>query len=392
MDYSKLRVIYYNSEEIKIQDMIWGFLELGVNLECSDIIVSHNIIDSNQVERLTAELANYDFAVTQDFSVNVAEACHICNVKYISWIYDSPQVALHTSYARYDENYIFTFDKIQLDILIKSGCKHVFYQPLASNLSYLSTLKHDVGESNKYSADISFVGQLYRKKNLNTLFAKLSDQQKDIFLRICNLYACKWNDQLSIFDNTFDTYVQTLTSEIKQSEFRYYEMDPLYTVKSLFLAPFITHVDRIRILTELGNNFNATLYTTDSDFEYAKTFFKGQVYPKIPREQSYKVFKYSKLNLNTTLRTIESGIPLRVFDIIGVGGAVITNWQPEIDELFIRDKEIIVYQSLEELIDKTRFYLSHEKSLEKIAINGKNRAINEHNVTNAVRNIINKSI
>ena len=46
-----------------------------------------------------------------------------------------------------------------------------------------------------------------------------------------------------------------------------------------------------------------------------------------------KIFKCSKINLNMTLRSIKSGIPQRAFDIMGCGGFLMSNYQPELQNI-----------------------------------------------------------
>ena len=79
------------------------------------------------------------------------------------------------------------------------------------------------------------------------------------------------------------------------------------------------------------------------------------------------VFNGSRINLNVTLRSIHSGIPLRVLDVMGCGGFVLSNYQPELAEFFKEDKEIVLFRSLDECLDKMDYYLSHEGERAKIA-------------------------
>ena len=83
-----------------------------------------------------------------------------------------------------------------------------------------------------------------------------------------------------------------------------------------------------------------------------------------------KIFYLSKINLNITLSSIESGIPQRILDIMGCGGFVLTNYQPELDDFFEIGKEIEVFHNIDELKEKCKFYLTHEKERLTIAING----------------------
>ena len=82
------------------------------------------------------------------------------------------------------------------------------------------------------------------------------------------------------------------------------------------------------------------------------------------------VFAGSKINLNISLRSIHSGIPLRVLDIMASGGFVLSNWQPEITENFEEGGEIVTFDSLDDCLHKIEYYLTHEEERKRIARNG----------------------
>ena len=63
-------------------------------------------------------------------------------------------------------------------------------------------------------------------------------------------------------------------------------------------------------------------------------------------------------------------IPLRALDLRGAGGVLLSNYQPELAEQFEDGKELALYASLEELLDKTQYYLSHEEERREIAYQG----------------------
>ena len=82
------------------------------------------------------------------------------------------------------------------------------------------------------------------------------------------------------------------------------------------------------------------------------------------------IFADSKVNLNISLKTIRSGIPLRVLDIMGCGGFVLSNFQEELLEYFAPGEECAVYESLEDLYWKADYYLKHEEERNRIAAAG----------------------
>ena len=52
---------------------------------------------------------------------------------------------------------------------------------------------------------------------------------------------------------------------------------------------------------------------------------------------------------------------------MGAGGFLLSNYQTELAEQFEDGKELVLYGSAEELLDKIRYYLSHEKERQQIA-------------------------
>ena len=121
MDYTKYKVIYFDSTEITLDNIVWGLLELNVDVIKSHVKVNLTKIVPAEIEEIKKVISGYHFAFTQDFSVNVAIACHDKQVPYISWIYDSPQIALYSDAALYDTNFVFAFDKMQVNRLKKYG-------------------------------------------------------------------------------------------------------------------------------------------------------------------------------------------------------------------------------------------------------------------------------
>jgi spore maturation protein CgeB len=52
------------------------------------------------------------------------------------------------------------------------------------------------------------------------------------------------------------------------------------------------------------------------------------------------------------------------------GGFVISNFQPEIPELFVPDEDIVLYDSIPDLLTRIDYYLTHDDERKAIAKNG----------------------
>ena len=87
--------------------------------------------------------------------------------------------------------------------------------------------------------------------------------------------------------------------------------------------------------------------------------------------QMAPAFSYSRINMNPTMRCIHSGIPQRALDIMGSGGFLLSNWQPELAEAFADGESAALYASRDEMLEKIAWYLGHEDERKRIAANGR---------------------
>ena len=131
----------------------------------------------------------------------------------------------------------------------------------------------------------------------------------------------------------------------------------------MYLCAKITSAERIRTMSLLGTRFSVDLYT-GSDTKTLPVQNRGRA--KTLTEMPL-IFRHSKINLNMTSKAIREGIPLRIFDILGCGGFLLTNYQPELPSLFVLGRDFDVYGSEDELLEKTEYYLTHDKDREEIA-------------------------
>ena len=129
----------------------------------------------------------------------------------------------------------------------------------------------------------------------------------------------------------------------------------------------ITQRERSEILKRANSRFDTHLYTYTSALEEGMPANYGPL--KYYEEMPF-VFRNSKLNLNITLKDIRLGIPLRALDIMGSRGVFMSNYQPELAEMFENGKDAVLYESVEDAVEKMDFYLKRDDLREKIARNG----------------------
>jgi len=76
---------------------------------------------------------------------------------------------------------------------------------------------------------------------------------------------------------------------------------------------------------------------------------------------------------NSNFYCVETGLNLRIFEVLAAGGFLLTDHYEEIAELFEIGKEIETYSSASELKEKVTYYLNHEEERLKIAAAGKRK-------------------
>lgn len=323
----------------------------------------------------------FDCVFTFNYSPVVSNNCNKRSVPYISIVYDSPQILLYSYTIINPCNYVFIFDKIQYMELSNEGIKTVYYAPLAVNTERLKRMfkNEDIAKSQSYAGDISFIGSMYNEKhNLYERLNGINDYTKGYLDAIMKA-------QRSIYGYFF--LEDMLKGDVLDEMMRVYPVRPnrdgvetvQYVYANYFLARRMATDERMDILSrlgrELGEQNKVNLYTPDSSVKSINVNNRGTVdyYNEMPY-----VFRNSKINLNITLRSIKSGIPLRCMDICGSGGFLLSNYQEDLYDVFVPGEDMIIYDSIDDLINKCKYYLSHDTERRQIAQNGFGKIEEKH--------------
>jgi len=102
--------------------------------------------------------------------------------------------------------------------------------------------------------------------------------------------------------------------------------------------------------------------------------------PRIPFHQMVRLFTRSKINLNLSNSSTLIGqqIKGRNFEIPGTRNFLLTSNAENLSEYYEDGKEIVIFDTDEELADKATYYLKNENERNKIAENGYKRTLAEH--------------
>lgn len=312
----------------------------------------------------------FDCVFTFNYSPVISNNCKSRNIPYICLVYDSPQVLLYSYTIINPCNYVFIFDKTQYLELKNEGINTVYYAPLCVNVDRMKRMM-DAQHGEGVDSDITFVGSLYDEKhNLFDRLEGISDFTRGYLDSVMDA-------QMKVYGYFF--LEQVLNSDILADMQKAYPVKPSsdgveteqYLYAHYFLARKLANRERSKIMetlgAKLGDRYDINLFTPNKDVCFSGVKNRGPIdyYEHMPY-----VFNNSRVNLNITLRSIRSGIPLRGMDIIGAGGFLLSNYQEDFFDAFNPGEDLVMFESLDDLVVKCEYYLKHDSERAQIAQNG----------------------
>ena len=339
-------------------------------------------------EKLVKVIAadRYDFVFSFNYFPVISIACNACKIKYVSWTFDSPFIQLYSNTIKFPYNYVFIFDKGTCEDLWNQGIDTVYHLPMAAPVERYNAYSVSRQEREFYHTQISFVGSTYQEKK-NRFYKKLKDvgEYTKGYLDGCiqmqkSVYGEFLLEQM-LNPVIMKDMMEHCPLEVNQDGFERLE----WVYAHYFLARQVTAIERKEILELLSRNWQVDLYTYDKTPELFKVRNRGTAEVM---EEAPAIYRCSAINLNISLRSILTGIPLRSFEIMGSGGFLLSNYQREYEELFGNGIDYVYYTDYEDLQKKIDYYLTHEKERREIAENGYQKVKEAHTYKNRVNTIM----
>lgn len=348
--------------------------------------------DARRDAEIEASLTNRLRETVPDavFSFNyfplVSNVCKREGLPYLSWIYDSPYVMLYSYTTVNPCNHIYVFDKAVCREFQTAGIQTLHYLPMAANTDRLDQLTAQArgGMPRAFPYGISFVGSLYNEShNFFDRMETLSEYAKGYLEGLMNA-------QMHVQGYNF---IQESLSPIMEELYQALPMDPNpdgvetreYLYAQYVINRKLTGLERLALLEAAAAQFPLDLFTPNSGFSVPGLSNHGTV---DPYTEAPLVFYQSRINLNISLRSIKSGIPLRAFEIMGSGGFLLSNYQEDFLEDFTPGVDFDYYESKEDLLQKIHYYLTHEEERAAIAKNGHDKVAQAHTYRDRVKEML----
>ena len=394
-----MEMLFYRYGSICEPDLISIFESFGLHVVTLGAeITDKKLSASDRIKLLSECIDNHTFSFI--FSINffpsISDLCEIYKLPYICWTVDSPVMELFSKSIQNTCNKVFVFDKAQYRTLSPYNPEGIFHLPLATNVGRWDQVIRDISAADRkrFSGDISFVGSLYSEKDpyllTKDIAPVLPDRAKGfmdgLIAAQSQVYGYNFMES-ALTDEIISMFHKKMPPLYLKEEASIMNTDRYVTAHQI-IGMHAAYVERMDILKTLAEHFTVDLYTL-SNTELLKDLpgirLKGGVrtLTEMP-----KVFHLSKINLNITIRPIQAGLSLRIWDILGCGGFLITNYQEELPDYFTPGVELETFASIEELADKCNYYLTHEEERLRIAKNGYEKVKKEHTYEKRVADLI----
>ncbi len=426
-----MNAFLYRYGSICEPDILDSFQRIGLTvIEEKTEITEKNISNARRVQLVEKGIREHHplFVFSINFYPAIAEICQIYQTPYFCWTVDSPVPELFSESIRRSTNRIFLFDHAQYTQFAPYNPECIFHLPLASAVERFDRVIRTISDTDhrQFTKDITFVGSLYNEKSPLTDLrraGRLSQRARGYLDALeesaLKIYGCNFIEAALADD---------IVQEIKASAPLFYDpgksvaASETYVAAHSFVGMEVAMKERILTLQTLAKYFPVDLYTKSDTavlFPKASASNSSTVNDRTPGStmemdhasvhkpvicenlhvhggvasltEMPKLFHLSKINLNMTIKPIQEGLPLRIFDILGCGGFCMTNYQPELSELFEIGRDLEAYASLEELVDKCSYYLQHEEVRQKIAQNGYKKVCERHTYLHRIKEMLQKA-
>lgn len=392
-----MHILMYRWKAYNYRDIEQTFLLLGHTVDnIEQELGSYDV--SPEFERVIEEKirgTHYDMVFTVNYFPLISNVCERTGVKYVSWTCDNPLISMYHESVFHDCNYIFTFDKTNYLEFRGMGVKHIWYLPLAVDTERMDALlgapekperrnATQDSEMRKYRGDVAFVGSLYERNSYDKIKNRLPEYLRGYFDAVMEA-------QLNISGaNIVEPMLTTNILEQLQEYFQLEKSEGSFSDLGLIfqttvLGFKIAEIERRRALIELSKHYRVNVYSNSDVSDLLRIQYCGSVdyWSEMP-----KVFRMSKINLNFTIPNIKSGIPLRIWDVLGCGGFLLTNYQAEIPYYFKEGEDLVCFDGLEDLCEKVGYYLEHEEERKRIAWNGYHKVREKHSYIERIHTIL----
>ena len=389
-----MEILFHRYGSICEPDIIEAFTSMGITVDEEDGEIYQKNISVDIRIKILAErilIKKPAFVFSINYFPYISQVCEKLKVPYVCLSVDCPVLEFFSESIHNSCNRIFLFDYNQYLQLKDENPECIFYLPLGTNVErWDEVLKDTLGKEPLY--DISMVGSLYTEKSP---FDQLSfkDYDRGYFEGLVSAQL-KMGGLSLVEEVLCNNHIETIKNAPAingENIWKNYELADAFTDTDKFVAAnyylgmSISRLERISILNHLAQKYNVHLFTRSDTSSLKNVKIHGGV---STHKEMPQIFNLSKINLNITIRSIQTGLSQRVWDVLGCGGFLLSNYQMEIPEYLEIGKDLDCYENEAELMEKVDYYLTHDEERMEIARNGYETIKSKHTCRHRVAEML----
>ena len=344
-------------------------------------------------ERLKGEKC--DFVFTVNFWPVLAPVLDDLGMKYVSWSYDAPLRLAGTDEMERDNNFIFLFDRGQVQEYQNQGVTRVFHLPLGVDIP---AFEKALSKKSSHHYGISFIGSFYASPYIPILSA-MDDYLRGLLQGTLNAQknligyyilpelitddiAKQVDDRLIFVKNNPSGFSPNAVEAANDFAGQVSRQNLIFT-----MATRITCLDRLTLVAAAARVTDTFVCTGDTE-SLKKTLPDVTVHGHVDYYSEMPlIFRDSRINLCPSLRCIGTGIPLRALDIMACHGLVLLPASEEAYEYLSNGTDSLIYSSYDEAFELMKYYAAHDTEADAIRQKAFEKASNEFSMEHRLQQI-----
>jgi len=149
------------------------------------------------------------------------------------------------------------------------------------------------------------------------------------------------------------------------------------------------HTARIELLEAVARNFPIQLWLSNFKGIARNSPLRDRLRGEVWGSDMYDVLRRSKITLNSHIDAARGmACNMRLYEATGVGTFLLTDDLPNLPSLFQPGVHVGSYSSIEDCLEKIKYYLANESAREKIAADGQAHTLAHHTYRQRIETIL----
>lgn len=150
------------------------------------------------------------------------------------------------------------------------------------------------------------------------------------------------------------------------------------------------HQERIRFLEEVARQVPLKIWGSGQDLlprsSPLRAIHQGEAWGR----EMFTILRRSRITLNKHIDVADNAANnMRLYEATGMGALLLTDWKPNLCQIFVPEEQVMAYSSTQDCIEKIRMLLDNENRRQAIAAAGQKHAIETHNFRIRMTELVN---